>query len=230
MMRTEDEEHDALTGLEHVDVSDLLTGEFRAAVCETLPLADPSQRDNAFNKVILEVRCYRGLRQSKHSNLSSMEVRQHLRRGLDLARDLEKWIANTPPIVRDYVLSAMGREAKRRGSTFTEQTWPDLRERFCALQERIREALKFVKSDRGRPENAELNDLVRSLALIWEEYTNHKFSLTKKGDHTPYAFVRMVCRVADSRIVASDFDRQLGTALRLATRRFRRARQECSKK
>jgi len=230
MTRTEDEDYDAPTGLEHIDVTDLLTDKFRTAVHEALAIADPSQRVKAFNEVILAVRCYRGLLPNKHSNLPSKDVRGYLQRGLDLARDLEAWVTDLPPVVRDYVLSAVGREANKLEYIVAEQKWSDLKERFHALRERLADALKLVASGRGRPENFELNDLVWSLALVWDEYTNRPFGLTKKGVHTPYEFVRMVCRAADPRIAQADFDRQLGTALRLATRSLRRTRAERSNK
>jgi hypothetical protein len=228
--RPKDEERDAPTGLEHVDISDLLSNGFRAAVYKALPLADPRRRVDAFDEVVLRVRCYRGFRDNKRFNLSSREVREYLQRGLDLARDLEIWLTDIPSIARDYVLSAVGREANKHGREVSPQNWSDLGKRFRALRLIIDQALRLVHSDRGRPENAELNDLVLSLAQVWDEYANSPFGLTKQGVHTPYKFVRMVSQAADPGITQADFDRQLGTALRLATRRLRRRRAERGKK
>jgi hypothetical protein len=98
------------------------------------------------------------------------------------------------------------------------RAWADIGDFFGKFGQIIDGTLALVRTDRGRPDNAALNDLVRSLGLIWEDFVEDPpFGLTKKPP-APYDFVRAVCRAAAPDIPLADLDSQITTAMRSAAK------------
>jgi hypothetical protein len=166
-----------------------------------------------------------GVRSTLPHQLSAEAIREHLRRGAACARDLENWTKGAAPlIIRDYVLSAIGDKPLIGEATLPDHEWANLIEFFGRFAEKIEAALQFVRTDRGRPDNAALDDLVWSLGLIWEEFVQvPAFGLTKKRP-APYDFAKLVCRAAAPDIPEADLDRQIRTAMRSAPSRLRERR------
>jgi hypothetical protein len=211
-------------GIDDVCVQDLETEEFRTIIEQVLPIADAERRVEAFAEVILSVRWYRAFRQTRDLRLSAEEIRRHLRRGLAGTKDLENWVKTAPRVVRDHVLSAIGEQPLIGESPLADRSWTNLGEFFNHLATKIEAALQLVQSDRGRLGNLELNDLVWSLALIWEKYVDRPpFGLTKRRP-APLEFVRLVCRAAAPGAEQADLDREIKTAVRSARIRLGRRR------
>jgi hypothetical protein len=188
-----------------------------------LPLADAKRREEAERKIKGAVWWYRGLLYAKPRQLSAEQIRQRLTAGSELARDLANWITEQPLTIRDYVLSAIGSKPLVGNKTLPHHQWKDVQELCGVLADRIVASLKLVRSNLGKPGNAELNDLVWTLAGIWEEFTSLPFSRTKKKP-APYDFVRIVVKAAASDIPDKVLDRQLITAMRSAVSRLQKRR------
>ena len=211
-------------GIDDICVRDVETKEFRNSVVQLLPITDPSRRAEALARVITDVRWFRALCLTLPRQLSAAEVRENLLRGAASARDLENWTKGTPLIIRDYVLSAIGDQPLIGERTLPNHEWANLGEFFGRFAEKVEVAVQLVRTDRGRPDNTGLNDLVWSLGLIWDEFVpDPLFGLTKKRP-APYDFVKFVCRAAAPEISEADLERQLKTALRSAAARLRKRR------
>jgi hypothetical protein len=79
---------------------------------------------------------------------------------------------------------------------------------------RFDQALIFVQSDRGQPEDFPLKQLVRDLAKIWDRYAVGPFSSSRKGSMPPADFVAEICRSIEPDLT----DTRIQTAIRYAVR------------
>jgi hypothetical protein len=192
-------------------------GALRNIVARTLPLADVTFFPVALEKIGGAIGEYIDLKAAAQVQLTAEQIRGELNSGLNLFSKLENWMMEAEgSVVRDYVLSAMGDSLRRQDQT--KMPWhiwkgqvPNIRE----WKSWVDKALSLVQSDRGKPENFPLKQLVRDLAKIWEEYTARPFTNTQKGQQRARDFVMAICRMPEPDLT----DGQIETAIRFAVRK-----------
>ena len=154
-------------------------------------LACVGELQNALNE-------YAELKAAFRRQMSS-KLRRKMLKGRAILAKLESWIVRSKnTITRDYVLSAMRSEPDQRRRA--DALMHVLREQLANVrqwQTRLDQALVFVQSDRGQPEDFPLKQLVRDLAKIWGRYAARPFSRSRKGSMPPTEFVTEICRLIE---------------------------------
>lgn len=189
----------------------------RRVIVQTLPMDDAELLDQASEEIERALADYRTLKAANDAQLTARQARVWLKRGTQLLNRLERWLIDVEPtVVRDYVLSgARSLAAKRRRSELMRPMWNEKLSEIHLWQDRFNQSLLFVRTDRGKPENFPLKQLVRDLAKIWEKYTALSFTNTRKGQQRPRDFVLAICQT----IQPVPSKAQIETAVRHAVRK-----------
>jgi hypothetical protein len=148
--------------------------------------------------------------------MSSKLRRKMLGEGREILAELESWIVRSKnTIARDYVLSAMRSEAEQRRRTDAlMHVWREPLAYVRQWRARLDQALIFVQSDRGHPEDFPLKQLVRDVAKIWDRYAVRSFSSSRKGLMSAADFVAEICRSIEPDLT----DARIQTAIRHAVK------------
>jgi hypothetical protein len=189
----------------------------RNAVERTLPLADAAQFEVAFERISQTLGEYTGLKAAAQGQLGAERIRRELKSGHSLLSRMENWMMEVEgSVVRDYVLSAISGNLQRQARP--EMPWRVWKEQVAIVREWrswVDQAILLVQSDRGKPENFPLKQLVRDLGKIWEEHTARPFTNTQKGQQRARDFVMAICRTPEPELT----DAQIETAIRFAVRK-----------
>jgi len=185
---------------------------------QTLPLADRARFEAALAKITRALEEYASLKSATQRQLTTKQIRHELTNGHSLISRIEQWMADAEhSAVRDYVLTAIGDGRRRRPQT--EGPWRVWKTQIADLREWrswVKAALPRVKSDRGKPENFPLKQLVRDLAKIWDDFTAKPFTGTRKSGQRPRDFVSAICRMIEPDLTGA----QIETAIKYAVRKL----------
>jgi len=184
---------------------------------QTLPLADGARFEAALTKTAQVLEEYASLKSATQRQLTTKQIRHELTIGHSLISRTEKWMTDAEhSAVRDYVLTAIG-DLQRR--PHVEGPWRMWKTQIADLREWrswVKAALPRVKSDRGKPENFPLKQLVRDLAKIWDDFTAKPFTGTRKDGQQPRDFVSAICRMIEPGLTNA----QIETAIKYAVRKL----------
>ena len=155
----------------------------RRVIVQTLPMDDAELLDQASEEIERALADYRTLKAANDAQLTARQARVWLKRGTQLLNRLERWLIDVEPtVVRDYVLSgARSLAAKRRRSELMRPMWNEKLSEIHLWQDRFNQSLLFVRTDRGKPENFPLKQLVRDLAKIWEKSPPSRSPIPGRG-------------------------------------------------
>jgi hypothetical protein len=182
----------------------------------TLPLREERNLPKCISEIRNALDEYAELKVAYGRQMSSKLRRKTLNEGRDILKKLESWIARSEStIIRDYVLSAMRSEQdQRRRADALMHVWREQLANVRQWQTRLDQALVFVQSDRGQPEDFPLKQLARDLAKIWDRYAARPFSTSRKGSMPPADFVAEICRSIEPDLT----DARIQTAIRHAVK------------
>jgi hypothetical protein len=189
--------------------------DLRCAIQQTLPLASADCLEQAVEGIRRVLAEYASLKAANAAQLTARQARKSLKRGAKLLRELEQWMLDVEPtVVRDYLLSLnRSPPRKQRRSDMLRPVWKEMLSEIRLWQKRFAQSLVFIPSDRGKPENFPLKQLVRDLAKIWEKYTVRPFTNSKKrGLQQPRDFTIAVCGAIEPDLSKSEIE----TAIRYA--------------
>jgi hypothetical protein len=188
----------------------------RSLVMRTVPFREERNLPKCISNIRNALNEYAELKGAYGRQMSSKLRRKTLNEGRDILKKLESWIARSEStITRNYVLSAMRSEQdQRRRADSLMHVWREQLANVRQWQTRLDQALLFVQSDRGQPEDFPLKQLVRDLAKIWDRYAVTPFSTSRKGSMPPADFVAEICRSIEPDLTGA----RIQTAIRHAVK------------